>query len=157
MSIAVLNLPRLERYALAAMLDLCGRAPGDRPTAEALAEHIGAPPAMLAKVLRRLVVAGLVESTRGHRGGYWLDRPAETIFLAEVLGAVEDEHHVKDAGMECALGVRACDPGRPCRLHDRWAAATRDLRGLLYGVTLSEIAAGEIAAGEIAASESAAR
>lgn len=142
MSVAALSLPRLERYALAAMLDLASREEGDRPTSDALADAIDAPRPMLAKVLRRLVVAGLVVSARGHHGGYSLGRLPEHILLAEVLSAVEDERDEHSDEMDCALGVRACNPKHPCRLHDCWVKATHELRELLFATTLHEVAHG---------------
>lgn len=142
MSVAVLSLPRLERYALAAMLHLASGREEERPTSDELADAIDAPRPMLAKVLRRLVLAGLVESVRGHHGGYRLGRLPDNIYLADVLSAVEDEHDEHGAEQECALGVRACNPSHPCRLHDCWLKATRDLRELLFCTTLSEVISG---------------
>lgn len=143
MSVAVLSLPRLERYALAATLHLAGQGDDHRPTSDELADAIDAPRPMLAKVLRRLVLAGLVESVRGHHGGYRLGGLPEHIFLADVLGAVEEEDDEHGAEMECALGVRACNPKNPCKLHDCWLKATRDLRELLFATTLFEVLHGQ--------------
>lgn len=139
----VLHLPRMERYALAAMVCLASH--DDHPTAAVLAQRTDAPPAMLAKVLRRLVEAGLLEGERGHHGGYRLARDPHRVSLGEVLAAVHDH---PEGATECAMGVRACNPQKPCALHHRWAAATAPLRELMLGVSVAEVAAEPRSAGK---------
>ena len=81
-------------YALRAMAHLASQEP-DRyvPSAE-LSAQVGIPRHYVSKVLRRLVVAGLCEGTRGHRGGFRLARPADEIAFEElriVPGGVDDQ------------------------------------------------------------------
>ncbi|MDD2386320.1 MAG: Rrf2 family transcriptional regulator [Bacteroidales bacterium] len=51
----------------------------------------------LFKVLESLVKAGLIYSTRGPRGGYFLNKPADTIYLLDVFEALNgkvDENEI---------------------------------------------------------------
>lgn len=132
--IDVVQLPRLARYALAAMV--CVASHDDHPTAAEIAHRTGAPSAMLAKVLRRLAEARLVEGERGHHGGYRLAMAPERITLGQILAAV---HEHPEGVMECSMGVRACNPRLPCALHHRWAAATAPVHALLNGVSLADV------------------
>lgn len=50
-----------------------------------MAACAGVPRAEAAKVLQLLVWAGLVESRRGNKGGFWLRKAPEEIFVADVL------------------------------------------------------------------------
>jgi Rrf2 family protein len=87
-------LPRLIRMPEAVSLGLhaavlVAASPDRAVSARALAEELEASQAHLAKVMQRLVKAGLVRSTRGPGGGFVLDRPADRISLLEVYEAVE--------------------------------------------------------------------
>jgi len=65
------------------------RAPGDYFTARQIAESSGASENHIAKVLQRLVKAGVLRSVRGPHGGFALQRPREEISFLEVYEAIE--------------------------------------------------------------------
>ena len=66
--------------------------PPDRALPAArLAEYHGVPAAYLAKHLQALARAGLVETTKGPRGGYRLARPANEITMLDVVEAIEGD------------------------------------------------------------------
>src|SRR3954452_9255856 len=76
-------------YAVRAAVQLAA-AGGDRPTkGDAIAQAQGIPPKFLQNILRDLSPPGLVRSQRGAEGGYWLNRPAAAITVADVIRAVE--------------------------------------------------------------------
>jgi Rrf2 family protein len=54
-----------------------------------LAEYHGVPAAYLAKHLQALARAGIVETTKGPRGGYRLARPASDITMLDVVEAID--------------------------------------------------------------------
>ena len=60
--------------------------------------------AHLAKVLQRLVKAGLLHSTRGPKGGFALARPADEITLLDVCEVIEGEIHQSG----CPTGRTIC-------------------------------------------------
>ncbi|PLX06379.1 MAG: Rrf2 family transcriptional regulator [Marinilabiliales bacterium] len=59
------------------------------------------------KVLQRLVKEGLLGSTRGPSGGFYLKRPAKDIQLIEILEAIEGELQVN----ECPIDNDVCPFG----------------------------------------------
>jgi len=81
-----------------------------------LSEKTNIPPFYLSKVMRRLVVAGLVGSQRGRGGGFHLMRAPATIRFAEILDAID---YRSDHG-RCAFGFGQCSEHLPCPLHDTW-------------------------------------
>ena len=101
-------------YALRAMSCLAGRG-DDFARAEDISESARVPRAYLSKILRKMVVAGLVEGKRGHHGGFRLARAPKNITLQDVLAAVDAL-----PTNECAFGHAACDKRHPCPLHDSW-------------------------------------
>lgn len=79
-----------------------------------MADLLELPPGYLAKVLRRLKSEGLLESTRGARGGYRLARPAQELTVEHVVDPFEDVLALK----RCLLGG-PCHVERPCAAHER--------------------------------------
>ncbi|MBM4107799.1 MAG: Rrf2 family transcriptional regulator [Phycisphaerae bacterium] len=75
-------------YALRAMLHLAGQG-GVAASTDRIAGRTSVPAGYLAKIMRDLVVAGLVSSFRGPRGGFALAREASAITLLDVVNAVE--------------------------------------------------------------------
>jgi Rrf2 family protein len=65
--------------------------PGHALPAARLAEYHGVPAAYLAKHLQALARAGLVETTKGPKGGYRLARAASDISMLDVVEAIEGE------------------------------------------------------------------
>ena len=75
-------------YAVRAAVQLAAAAEG--PTkGDAIAQAQGIPLKFLENILGDLRHAGLVRSQRGADGGYWLDRPAGEITVADIIRAVE--------------------------------------------------------------------
>lgn len=83
-----MRVARSARQALVAALEMAAAGPGPVTVAEVAVRH-GIPEAALAKVIQRLVRAGLAVGSRGVGGGYRLAREASAITVAEVLGPFE--------------------------------------------------------------------
>ena len=59
------------------------------------------------KVLQRLVKEGLLSSTRGPSGGFYLKRPAKEILLINILEAIEGKVEIN----ECPIDNEVCPFG----------------------------------------------
>ena len=103
-----------------------------------LAERTGIPASYLSKIMRRLVVAGLVDSKRGQHGGFRLLRAPGEIDFTEVLAAVDVDLDVN----RCAFGLGSCDTANLCPLHASWVALRQDFQTWAMGHTLGDLAAG---------------
>ncbi|MCB9765200.1 MAG: Rrf2 family transcriptional regulator [Alphaproteobacteria bacterium] len=108
-------------YALRVMAYLA-TIEGDRQVRSAeISTKARIPRHYVSKVLRRLVVAGLVDSRRGRGGGFQLARPPSTIHFIDILEATDfnaDDRH-------CAFGLESCNAKAPCPLHPAWTELTR--------------------------------
>jgi Rrf2 family transcriptional regulator, iron-sulfur cluster assembly transcription factor len=67
--------------------------------------------------MRKLVVADLVVSQRGHGGGFMLARSARDIRFDEILSAV-DIGVYSDA---CVFGWPKCSEQNSCPMHPAWS------------------------------------
>ena len=127
-------LPQRAIYALRAMAMLANLAPGESLRSDELAEQAAIPIAFVSKVMRRLVAGGLVDSRRGHGGGFRLAAPPSRISFRAILAAVGFELDPQ----QCAFGFAACDAQNPCALHFTWAALKQSMAGWADGATLAD-------------------
>lgn len=130
-----MHLSATAEYALRAMAYLATLAPGASARASDLESATTASAAYLTKVLRRLVVAGLLVSQKGHHGGFALARPPARIRFLDILEAVG---HAPDP-TRCAFGWGECDPHAPCPLHPAWSEFTETFRVWATSTTLAGV------------------
>lgn len=102
-----MRLQTASRIAVFAMLDLAAR-PGSPIPAAGIAERYGISVNHLAKVLRTLSRAGLVEAERGAGGGYRFSGNPRRVTLLEVILLFEtvgpERDPAREAGAETAEG-----------------------------------------------------
>lgn len=82
-------------YALQALLDLASHEPNVPVKIADIARRQKIPQKFLELILAGLKQGGFVESRRGAEGGYLLARPAQTLFVGEVLRYVEGGRSAK--------------------------------------------------------------
>ncbi len=125
-------------YALRAMSVLAEAEAGAVLRAEEVAQQADIPAHYVAKVMRKMVVAGLVQSRKGHGGGFALARAAGGIKFREILAAVD----VVIETDRCAFSYRRCNPKKPCPLHSTWSRLHEQLADWAEGSTLASVRAG---------------
>lgn len=127
-------LKRDESYAIHTMLNVAEN-PGTS-TAE-LAERLQMPPAFTAKVVRKLVRAGYLESHMGRGGGLQLAVDLDEISMLDVVEAVSGKV-VLDT---CQTKARCATQQRvgECNLKLAWFAGTMQIREVLAGFKLGSL------------------
>jgi len=129
-------LSQTAEYALRAMAWLASAPEGKPVRAVDLSRTTGIPTHYLSKVLRRLVLADLLESQKGQGGGFSLSRSPREIAFSDILSAVD----AFPAEGRCAFGWGQCDATDPCPLHDSWSHLNDRIRDWASGTSLEEIA-----------------
>jgi Rrf2 family protein len=130
-------------YAVRAAVELAVRSPDAeaRPTrGESLGEAQGIPTKYLENILSELRRAGIVGSRRGSEGGYWLQRPAAEVSVADIIRAVEGP--LADVRGQAPEDLDY--PGAAGPLEKVWMATRAALRSVLERVTLADIAGDEV-------------
>ena len=125
-------LSQTVEYALRAIMHIA-RLNGVAVNSESIARVTGVPAGYLSKVLRDLVVAHLVESSRGRGGGFRLARRPESISILDVVHAVEPMRRIQRSPAD--------QPGHSevCALHRRVLGALADIEREFRGTTLAQI------------------
>jgi Rrf2 family protein len=112
-----LELSSEGRYALRALVYLARDADrSELVTADRISAEAVVPRRLLARVMAKLVRAGLVESSEGRGGGSRLARAPEDVSLRDAVEAVEGPFEIT----HCIMQQRPCGEGRPCALHEAW-------------------------------------
>jgi Rrf2 family transcriptional regulator, iron-sulfur cluster assembly transcription factor len=124
------------RYAVTAMADLAKYGASDAVPLSAIAERQRISLAYLEQLFAKLRRAGLVESERGRAGGYRLARPASSVTVAEIMGAVEEGIRMTRCGGEDST---PCMAGQRCLTHGLWDALGEQIAAFLDSVTLQEV------------------
>jgi Rrf2 family iron-sulfur cluster assembly transcriptional regulator len=124
-------------YAIRAMSAIATLPEGIKIRATDLGRATGIPAPYLSKILRRLVLAGLLVSQKGQGGGFSLACLAAEVPFIDILNAVD----AFPTDGRCAFGWGSCDQLSPCPLHNAWSRLNNQLRDWANDTNLAEVAA----------------
>ncbi|NWF28726.1 Rrf2 family transcriptional regulator [Streptomyces sp. PKU-EA00015] len=136
-------------YAVRAALQLAASQDDGPLKAEVIADAQDIPHKFLESILNDMRRGGLVLSRRGGNGGYRLAQPADSISIADVIRVV-------DGPLVSVRGVRPPDlsyTGPARSLLPLWIALRSNVREILEGVTLADVASADLPAGVSALTE----
>ncbi|WP_328504593.1 Rrf2 family transcriptional regulator [Streptomyces sp. NBC_00457] len=129
-------------YAVRAALQLAASRDDGPLKAEAIADAQDIPHKFLESILNDMRRGGLVLSQRGGNGGYRLAKLAESISIADVIRTVEGP-------LVSVRGVRPPDlsyTGPAESLLPLWIALRSNVREILEGVSLADVASAQLPA-----------
>jgi Rrf2 family iron-sulfur cluster assembly transcriptional regulator len=127
-----MKLSAKSRHGVAAMLDLAIKS-SHRPVALVdVLDDQDISLSYLEQIFGRLKEGGLVEGVRGPRGGYRLARPVESISIAQVVRAVEDDGQ---------RGRRNRLTGQKSQAHELWDTLSDRFYAFLEGISLADLLA----------------
>jgi|SRR5579883_1280334 Rrf2 family protein len=125
-------------YGLICALHLARRAEEGPVTGRDLAARERLPTDYVEQILLRLRRAGVVQSTRGARGGYVLARAAEQISVRDVITASElgtfDLHCVTHPVEE-----ERCSAAQQCSIRPVWVLLQQKIDDVLESVHLADL------------------
>lgn len=118
-----MQITRQADYAVRAMIYLSELGPERRAATSQIAQDKQIPPSFLAKIVSQLSVAGLLQTSRGARGGVSLAKSPEKISLLEVVEAIDGPILLN----ECVADASACTFGDSCPMKPVWCDAQAEL------------------------------
>lgn len=137
----LLNVGEMGALALHVMVDLAlvRREDTDaRRTAQELALGLDASVHTLQKVVRRLVLAGLLDGVRGTNGGVKLTDDGAAASMLQVIESVEGP--VRANG--CLFSKRVCLEWKQCRFHTVTGVMEKSIRDYFSKTTIDDLCAG---------------
>ena len=130
----MLRVTKLTDYA-SVVLTVLASDPASVLSASELAERAGLEVPTVAKLLKPLAQAGLVDGFRGANGGYRLARDAAEISLVEIVEAMEGP-----LGMtECSVHAGQCGIEESCGVRANWRRINDVVADALRGVSLAQM------------------
>lgn len=102
---------------------------------EEIAAQLAIPKHFLGKIMKRLVKAGILNSTKGPHGGFSLNDRTLATSLLELATITNSISKVDD----CVLRLDKCDVNNPCPLHHKMLSYRQELHNLFAGTTIGEL------------------
>ena len=125
------------QYAIRAVLYLAVNArPAQKTGAKEIAEALNVPSPFLAKILQQLARHGLVSSSKGAGGGFYLQEQDLQVTLSQIIDCIDG----KGAMSACVLGLPVCSSENPCPLHFKALSYRSGLEKLTQGQTVGQLA-----------------
>ncbi len=131
-----MQITRQADYAMQAVWYISKLGANQRAATRQIATEQHIPASFLAKIISQLSIAGLLQTSRGARGGVMLAKKPEEISLLEVVEAIDGPITLN----ECVHDETACNFGATCPLRAVWCDAQDDLINRLKGSNFSQVA-----------------
>ncbi len=134
----MLKLTKRADYGLIAMRYLAAHAASS--SAKDIAEAHGIPPELLAKILQKLVKAGLLASQHGINGGYVLARDPRMITAFEVIKAIEGPVFLTS----CVTTKGECGQTERCTVRAPLRKVSQSIEDVLSKITIWDMSEDEL-------------
>jgi Rrf2 family protein len=104
-------------------------------SAKHLHEALEIPWPYLRQLLTNLSKSGFIKSIQGRSGGFQLRKPADQIYLAKIIDAVEG----LDTFNTCIMGFKTCPFEYQCVMHEVWTEARTTILDKLHETNLNDL------------------
>jgi len=131
----MLKLSKKADYGLMAMKHLAEHSHHGACSAKDVAEAYGIPQEALAKILQRLVKAGLLHSQHGMNGGYTLARDPGMINAFEVIRAIDGPLFITS----CVTVRGECGQSDRCTIREPLRRVNESIEQVLRRITIWEM------------------
>lgn len=125
-------------YAIRAMIFIAQKSKnGNKVGIKEIAKGIDSPEHFIAKILQELSRKGLVQSSKGPNGGFYLDNKALKCSLAEIVQVIDGDKIFSG----CGLGLKQCSESHPCPIHHEFKKVRKEMQLMLERAKLGEFTA----------------
>ncbi|MFT5217356.1 MAG: Rrf2 family iron-sulfur cluster assembly transcriptional regulator [Glaciecola sp.] len=108
-----------------------------------LSEAEGLSQPNVSKLTRILRIEGLLNSTKGHVGGYVLARPAANITVNDILKALSGRLFDQEFCINHTGVMKICSNSTDCSIRSLWTIVQSAIDKLLDKITLADLSNGE--------------
>jgi Rrf2 family protein len=138
-----------EEYGLRVLVRIASCKDAVGLTIPQLSEMEGLTSHYVAKLTRVLRMAGYINSTRGHKGGYVLSKPAEQIVIGRVLEALGGILFDKKFCGSHSGSMKLCTNSVDCSVRSLWQIIQASVDSVLEKITLDHLVSREKESGAL--------
>lgn len=129
-------LSNASKYAVRAVLFLAEKSnENQKYSAKTIGNELDIPKSFIAKLLQQLAKAGLISSTKGPKGGFFLSKENLQNNTCQILHEIEG----KDIFSHCFMGLSRCGDKNPCPVHHIVASFKDKLKSKFEQLTIEEL------------------
>jgi Rrf2 family transcriptional regulator, iron-sulfur cluster assembly transcription factor len=127
---------RSSEYAIRALVHMAELAPEEYAMVKNISAEANIPLHFLAKILQDLARDGFLKSSKGPRGGFRLQLPAEEISMLRIVEAVDGAGRYD----RCIGGSPECNDRAACGMHESWKVLRSRIIDYLGGTSIADLA-----------------
>lgn len=125
-------------YGIRAVMYIVARThDGSKAGIKEIARFTDSPEPFMAKILQLLSKKGIISSSKGPNGGFFVDGGPQ-IALIDIVRAVDGDNLF----LSCGLGIKNCSERKPCPIHNQYKAIRENLIGMLKRSYIQDLADG---------------
>lgn len=121
-------------YATRAIIFIA-KAGGEVISTAALERELDLPRPFLRKILQELQKQGILASSKGNKGGFWLNFPAEKIYLIDLMNIFQGGVQLT----ECIFRSRVCPNVRECPIRKNVKDIEQSIVSKLNSITIADL------------------
>jgi Rrf2 family protein len=106
------------KYAIRSIVYMLNAGANQKHTVVDMANDLEIPQPFLSKIMQQLSRSGIISSSKGRGGGFYLSEDNMERPLIDVIIAIEGHNIFK----KCVLGLTTCSDENPCLLHNQFGA-----------------------------------
>lgn len=99
---------------------------GKRVSVKEISEVINENEHTVGKLLQKLVKDGIINSSKGPNGGFYITESQKTQPVINIIHAIDGE----DVFKQCGLGLSECSEERPCPIHNEYKPIREKLKNM---------------------------
>ena len=126
-------------YAIRAMIYIVRQTrDGSKAGIKDIARYTDTPEPFIAKVLQILSRQGIVSSSKGPNGGFYIPANTKGTPLIDIVKAIDGNKLC----VSCGLGIKNCNSRTPCPIHFEYAAIRERITEMLKTTNILDLAEG---------------
>jgi Rrf2 family protein len=102
---------------------------------EEIARRLSVPRHFLGKIMKAVVKAGILTSTRGQQGGFFINEKTLETPLINIILLTEGKNYFN----ACLLSLRKCNAANPCPMHTKVEKFKNDLLEVYSQTTIGDL------------------